>query len=98
MLVKKRISALLVAVGAALVVCSGAFASAMSCGHSATCGPGQNSQFKPPTAGAHAGLGAHTSGAGTLPFTGLNLALVAAVAVLLLASGLVLHRMTKRPQ
>jgi hypothetical protein len=87
----KRLVALLSTVVAALVACSTAFANALSNGHSPTPSqPGQTGQFKPP------GLGAHTSGAGTLPFTGLNLALIAAVAVLLLASGLLLHRMTRR--
>lgn len=86
----KRIVALLLTVGAALMTCSTAFANALSSGHSS--GPQKSGTFTPPAAGAH---GAHTSGAGTLPFTGLNLALVAAVAILLLASGLVLHRMIR---
>jgi hypothetical protein len=51
-------------------------------------------QFTPPSAGG----GPQTSGTGTLPFTGFNLATVAAVALLLLVSGLVLHRLTQRRQ
>ena len=91
----KRILALFVAVGAALAICSTSLADALGSGHGAATQQGGNlGQFKPPSGTA----GAHTSGVGTLPFTGLNLALVAAVAVLLLASGLVLHRMTRRQQ
>jgi hypothetical protein len=86
----KRIVALLATIGTALVTCSAAFANALEDGHGSSSQPGQ---FKPPS-----GTGAHTSGVGTLPFTGLNLALVAALALLLLASGLVLHRMTRRRQ
>lgn len=94
----KRIVALLLAAGGALVVCSTAFADALTCGHSAAgCGPGQNGQFTPPGTGANLGS-THTAGVGALPFTGLNLAVVAIAAVLLLASGLVLRRMTRRPQ
>jgi hypothetical protein len=79
------------------VACSTAVADSLTSGHSATGqGPGQ---FTPPSAGTHAALGGvHTSGTGTLPFTGLNLATVAAVALLLLVSGLVLHRLTQRRQ
>lgn len=87
----KRIVALLVAVGTALVTCSAAFANALDSGHGAASAQGQ---FKPPSGTA----GANTSGVGTLPFTGLNLALVAAFAVLLVVSGLVLHRMTRNQQ
>lgn len=89
----KRIVALLLTVAAALMTCSTALANALSSGHSST--PQKPGQFTPPGAGTHAGLGAQTNGAGTLPFTGLNLALIAGIAVLLLASGLVLHRMTR---
>jgi hypothetical protein len=86
----KRISVLLTAVGVALATCSTAFADALEDGHGSTSQPGNIGQFKPP--------GAHTSGVGTLPFTGFNLALIAAVALVLLASGLVLHRMARRQQ
>lgn len=82
----------------ALVGSSAAFASALTCGHSASCGPGQGT-FKPPTTGAGTHLGTQaTSGMGTLPFTGLNLTTFVALAVLLVACGLVLHRMTHRRQ
>ena len=91
----KRLVALLVAVVGSLSVCSAAFADALTSGHSATNGPG-GGQFTPPT-GAQAGT-VHLSGGGTLPFTGLNLATVAVVAVLLLLGGLMLRRMTRRPQ
>lgn len=88
----KRIVALLVAVAGGLVACSAAFANSLTSGHSST---GQvPGQFTPPGAGG----GPQTSGTGTLPFTGFNLATVAAVALLLLVSGLVLHRLTQRRQ
>jgi hypothetical protein len=92
----KRIVALLVAVAGALVTCSTALADALTSGHGPT--PPAPGQFTPPGAGSHPTLGAHTSGAGTLPFTGFNLAIVAALALLLLVSGLVLHRLTQRRQ
>lgn len=90
----KRIVALLTAVVAGLVACSTALADALTSGHGAT-GP-SGGQFTPPSAGTH--MGPQSSGPGTLPFTGFNLATVAAVAVLLLVSGLVLHRLTQRRQ
>ena len=91
----KRIVALLVAVAGALVACSTAFADSLTSGHGST---GQSSgPFTPPSAGTHVAAGAQ-GGAGTLPFTGFNLATVAAVALLLLVSGLVLHRLTQRRQ
>ncbi|MFL5960998.1 MAG: hypothetical protein ACJ75G_12130 [Gaiellaceae bacterium] len=77
------------------MICSTALANALTNGHGAAKQPGQLGQFTPPGAGHVSGAGA---GAGTLPFTGLNLAIVAAIAVLLLASGLVLHRLTRRQQ
>jgi hypothetical protein len=92
----KRIVALLVAVAGALVTCSTALADALTSGHGPT--PPAPGQFTPPGA-THAPLGgANASGAGTLPFTGFNLATVAAVALVLLVSGLVLHRLTQRRQ
>jgi hypothetical protein len=60
-----------------------------------------------PTQGAYAGPGANqissvqntaetTSDSGTLPFTGLNLGLVAVVAVALVGAGFGLRRQTRR--
>jgi hypothetical protein len=59
-----------------------------------------------PTEGAYAGPGANqissvqnteaTSDSGTLPFTGLNLGLVAVVAVALVGAGFGLRRQTRR--
>lgn len=91
----KRIVAFLVAVAAALLACSAAFADALGCAHGSTCQKGQVGAFTPP--GTHTGGTAGTGG-GTLPFTGLNLATVAAIALLLVASGFVLHRVTRRRQ
>jgi CBS-domain-containing membrane protein len=90
----KRIVAFLLAVAGALTACSAAFANSLTDGHSAQNSPGQ---FQPP-GGANAAGTTHVSGAGTLPFTGLNLATVAVVAVLLIACGLVLRRMTRHQQ
>lgn len=90
----KRIGAFLIVVIGALVGSSAAFADALTSGHSAE--PGQG-PFKPPTGGAGTHLGTQAS-AGTLPFTGLNLTTFVALAVLLIACGLVLHRMTHRRQ
>ena len=95
MLVTKRIIALLLTVAGALVTCSAAFANALTNGHGSNKQPGSLGQFTPPTTGHAGGV---SGGTGTLPFTGLNLAIVAAIAVLLLATGLVLHRMTRRQQ
>ena len=92
----KRILAFVVTAIAALVACSAALASSSTCGHSAGCGPGGSGQFTPPGTGANA-LGTPTAGSGTLPFTGLNLATIAVIALLLVACGLVLRRVT-RPQ
>lgn len=93
-----RIIALFIVGIGALVGSSTAFASATTCGHSATCGPGQGGTFTPPPGGAGTHLGTQISGVGTLPFTGLNLATFVAIAVLLVACGLVLRRMTHRQQ
>lgn len=79
------------------MTCSAALADALGSGHGSSSQQG-GTFGQSGHAGAHAVAGAHTSGVGTLPFTGFNLALVAAVAVLLVASGLVLHRMTRRQQ
>lgn len=81
----KRILALATVAGAAaLVFSSSALANSLTCGHGVTCASGK--------------LGANTSGVGTLPFTGLDLAGIAIVAGLLLAAGLTLFRAgRKRP-
>lgn len=92
----KRIGAFLIVVIGALVSSSAALADALTSGHSATSGPGQG-QFKPPTGGAGTHLGTQAS-MGTLPFTGLNLTTFVVLAVLLIACGLVLRRMTHRRQ
>jgi hypothetical protein len=92
----KRIFVFLITVTGGLVVCSTALANSLTCGHGSTCGPGQGGPFTPPSGGP--GTFAAPNQSGTLPFTGLNLATIVAVAVLLLASGLVLHRMTRRRQ
>lgn len=93
----KRILAFVGTAIAALVASSAAFASSSTCGHSAGCGPGGPGQFTPPGSGTPA-LGTPTSGSGTLPFTGFNLATIAVIALLLLASGLVLRRVTRNQQ
>ena len=93
----KRIGAFLMVVIGALVGSSAAFASALTSGHSASGGPGPGT-FKPPTTGAGTHLGSQASGTGTLPFTGLNLTTFVVLAVLLIACGLVLRRMTHRRQ
>lgn len=89
----KRILAFLTATAVALVVTSTALAGSLGCGHGATCGPGGGG------GGGVAGQsGVHTSGTGTLPFTGLNLAVVAGLGLLLIVSGVLLHRTTRRHQ
>jgi hypothetical protein len=92
-MIVKRIIAFLTAVTAALIFVSTALADSLGCGHGSTCLPGQTGQ-----GGLPGGTGLHTSGTGTLPFTGLNLATIAAVALLLLVCGILLHRTTRRRQ
>lgn len=88
----KRILALLLTSATALVVTSAAFANSLTCGHGVTCNKGV---FTSQPLGGN--LGAHTtSGGGTLPFSGLNLATVAVIAALLIASGLTLRWATGR--
>jgi hypothetical protein len=70
-------------VSVALVLSSSAFASGMTCSHSPSCHSGNLG-------------GPHSSGSGTLPFTGLDLAGIAAAGALLVASGFTLHRASKR--
>jgi hypothetical protein len=68
----------------ALVLSSAALASSITCAHGSTCNSGTLGGANP----THSG--------GTLPFTGVNLAGVAGLAVLLLASGGVLYRVGRR--
>jgi hypothetical protein len=79
----KRILVFAAVVGVALVLSSTAFASGLTCSHSASCHSGNLG-------------GPHTSGNGTLPFTGLDLAGIAAAGALLVAGGFTLHRAGKR--
>jgi hypothetical protein len=90
----KRILAFLTSVAVMLVFTSTALADSLGCGHGSTCQQGQAGNGGLP-AGTN---GVHTGGTGTLPFSGLNLALIAGVAVLLLVSGVLLHRTTRRQQ
>jgi hypothetical protein len=78
----KKILVLAAVVNVALVFSSVAFADSLKCAHGSVCG----SAFEPPG----------TTGAGTLPFTGLDLAGIAAVGGLLLVSGLALQRASRR--
>jgi hypothetical protein len=82
----KRILVLVAVVATALVLSSAALpANGLQCAHGSTCSP--------------ATLGGGTpngSGSGTLPFTGVDLAGVAAVGGLLLVSGLILQRASRR--
>lgn len=79
----KRILVLAAVAAAALSFSSAAFASSLTCAHGSTCQSG--------TLG-----GPKTDGAGTLPFTGLDLAGIAGVGGLLLVSGLALQRASRR--
>src|SRR5207302_7408627 len=81
----KRILALLTTLVAALVVCSAALANSLTSGH------GQTSGAKGVFASQHIGRPGGGSAGGTLPFTGFNLATVAVIAALLIASGLTLR-------
>jgi hypothetical protein len=92
----KRILAFLTAVAGMLFWASTAFANSLGCGHGATCQPGQGAG--PGQAAGPGQTGLHTSGAGTLPFTGLNLVLIAGVALLLLVCGILLHRTARSQQ
>lgn len=78
----KRILILMAVIGAALVLSSGAFADGLTCAHSSTC---QSQQ------GDNGG-----AGGGTLPFTGVDLAAIAAVGGILLVGGLTLQRAARR--
>ena len=70
-------------VAAALVLCSAALANSVGCAHGNNCQGGALGQPK-------------TSGPGTLPFTGLDLAGIAGAGAVLLVSGLTLQRVTRR--
>jgi hypothetical protein len=80
-----KIVVFLAAIAAALMLASTAFASALTCAHGNGCGAGT--------------LGNGTSPASeeTLPFTGLDLAGIAGVGVVLLGGGVLLHRASRRP-
>ena len=79
----KRILVLVALTATALVLSSAASANALKCAHGSSCNP---AAFEPPTTS--------TSGPGTLPFTGLDLAGIAEVSqhkqldLILVASGL----------
>jgi hypothetical protein len=79
----KRLLILLAVSICALAFSSAAFANALTCAHGAgSCGQVSGGQG--------------TSGGGTLPFTGLNLGAIAAVAAILLVSGVVLFQRSSR--
>ena len=80
----KRILFLAAVATAALVFSSGASASSVKCAHGTQCGSGN---FEPPGT---------STGSGTLPFTGVDLAGIAAVGGILLVSGLALQRASRR--
>jgi hypothetical protein len=80
----KKILVLAAVATAALVFSSGAFASSVKCAHGSQCGSGS---FEPPGT---------STGGGTLPFTGLDLAGIAVVGGVLLVSGLALQRASRR--
>jgi hypothetical protein len=79
----KRILALAAVTVVALVICSSALANGLTCAHGPNCQRGNLG-------------GGGTNAGGTLPFTGLDLAGIAGVGALLLASGLTLHRVSRR--
>jgi hypothetical protein len=79
----KRILVLAAVVSAALVLSSVASANSLKCAHGSVCGSGS---FVPPS----------STGSGTLPFTGLDLAGIAVVGCLLLVTGLTLQRASRR--
>ena len=79
----KRILVLVAIVIVALAFSSVAFANSVKCAHGSQCGSGT---FQPPA----------NTGGGTLPFTGLDLAGIAAVGGALLVSGLMLQRTSRR--
>lgn len=78
----KKILVLAAVATAALVFSSVAFANSVKCAHGSMCG---SASFEPPS-----------TGSGTLPFTGLDLAGIAVVGGVLLVSGLALQRASRR--
>jgi hypothetical protein len=82
-MVVKGILVFVAVVAAALVLSSVAFADSLTCAHGNNCQSGSLGQSR-------------TSGPGTLPFTGLDLAGIAGVGAVLLVSGLTLQRVTRR--
>jgi hypothetical protein len=86
----KRLLVVLAVFVCALAFSSAALANSLTCAHgSGPCGQG--------TGGQGTGAG-QTKGAGTLPFTGLNLAVIGAVAGVLLVSGVALLQTSRRRQ
>jgi hypothetical protein len=79
----KRILVLAAVVGVALVLTSAAFASGLTCAHGSNCNAGALG-------------GPHTGSHATLPFTGIDLAGVAAVGALLVVGGFTLQRASRR--
>lgn len=75
----------LAAVVASLVFASGALADSLHCAHGANCGAGS------------IGGGISSGSAGTLPFTGLDLAGPAGLAAVLLTGGVGLYRVGRGP-
>ena len=78
----KRILVLAAVVAVAFVFSSAASANSLTCAHGNKCGSGD--------------LGGKSGGSGTLPFTGLDLAGIAAVGGLLLVGGFSLQRASRR--
>jgi hypothetical protein len=86
----KGLLVLIATMAVALAFSSAALANSVSCAHSATsC---SNGQLGGPTGKPT------TSGAGTLPFTGLDLGGIAVAGVVLLGCGLGLQRTSRRRQ
>jgi hypothetical protein len=79
----KGLLVLIAVLATTLVFASAAAANSVSCAHSATPCSGGNGP---------------TGGGGTLPFTGLDLAGITGIGVVLLGSGLALQRMSRRRQ
>jgi hypothetical protein len=71
-------------VATALMLASTAFANSLTCAHGNACNA------------ATLGSGTSPGSGGTLPFTGFDLAGIAGIGVLLLASGFTLHRVSRR--
>lgn len=80
----KRTLVLVAVLASALVLSSAASANGLTCAHGSSCSR------------VTLGGGTPTGGSGTLPFTGLDLAGIAAVGGLLLVSGLTLNRAGRR--